>query len=233
MASVVQVQDRGRRADGREIWFAPWGLGFWPTAWQGWVASLVTLVAVAVGLLLAGEFGPRDDNFPYAVIAAIAPPNIWYWWFSRRHSAPLRDLDVVEIGLADLADVLGALARSTQPRAFAAFVFNSPDRPAVADALNLQFSIEDGRLGFDWVLLNRRNIKDRDRFMAFAAAAGRRPVEKVLNGVSHLRLEDGDLVGFCRSVITRMYGLDPAQRIDMVVSGFHWPAEGMREAQAR
>ncbi len=118
--------------------------------------------------------------------------------------------------------VFGQMAQSHANPTFAAFAFMTPDRPAVQDAINLQFSMEGGRPGFDWVLIAPRNIQDKDRFLAFAASAGYAASAKEMNGVKYLRVEDGDLPQLCMSVVTGMYGLKPSDQIDLIAEGFEW-----------
>ena len=53
--------------------------------------------------------------------------------------------------------------------------------------LNLQFSIEEGEPGFDWVLLAPKNIQDQEKFVSYAQAMGFKVVNKSGNGVDYYR----------------------------------------------
>ena|ERR1700683_2475809 len=68
------------------------------------------------------------------------------------------------VSISDIPRVLGELSRSSSVPTYAVFMIWSPDRTEPDDVLNIQFSIEDGRPGFDWVLLEPRNIEDENRF---------------------------------------------------------------------
>ena len=105
----------------------------------------------------------------------------------------------------------------------AALIFNTPDRPSSDDAVNLNLSVENGRVGFDWVLLAPRNLEDQERFLAFARAHGVEPVASSLNGVSYLRVETRDLAKFVADIVTQMYQRPTSERLGIVYEGFDWP----------
>jgi hypothetical protein len=90
--------------------------------------------------------------------------------------------------------------------------------------LNIQFSIENGRVGFDWCLIAPQNVRDESCFIEFANARGYRVNRKHANKVVYLRIEDGDLARLCQDVITRMYSLPETAIIDLIVEGFSWTA---------
>jgi hypothetical protein len=126
------------------------------------------------------------------------------------------------ITLSQLPSVLAQLKASTATPAYAIFTFNSPDRPAAADALNLQFSIEEGRAGLDWVLVGPRNIADQQRFVEFATSAGWHPRLIESQRTSYLRVDQGELVHLCRAVIADLYKVPETATIEMIVAGFDW-----------
>jgi hypothetical protein len=127
-----------------------------------------------------------------------------------------------QVGTSDFARVLAKLSLSTSNPVFAAFMFSTPDRPGNDAAINIQFSLENGRPGFDWVLLGPRNIADQDRFLEFARSAGFEPHTEEMNGVRYLRVQSGDLAALCSDVVTKMYGLPQSARVAMIVQGFEW-----------
>jgi hypothetical protein len=124
--------------------------------------------------------------------------------------------------VADIPHVLQKVSTAPRTPAFAEFVFTTPDRPAEKDAVHLRLSVENGHPGIDWVLLARRNIEDKDAFVAFARRRGYSLVEGTNNGVSYLRIEDGDLARACAEVITEFYFRPRSEPMELKVEGFEW-----------
>jgi hypothetical protein len=133
-----------------------------------------------------------------------------------------------QIGIHDIPRVLAELATAKSAPAFAVFMFVKPGSSDAKHAINLQFSLEDRRVGFDWVLIGPTNVEDQSRFTEFASSAGYAPKLEVMNGVKYLRVEEGDLAALCRTVVIEMYGLSEAEQLEMIVQGFRW--EGPRAA---
>ena len=128
----------------------------------------------------------------------------------------------VRVTVADMPRILAAVSASTRTPTFAAFVFTTPDQPNSKDAVNLQFSLENGRAGLDWVLLAPRNVRDKDRFIGYLHRRGYSFVERKMNRVVYLRIEDGDLPQLCAEIITGFYARPRDEPIDMIVEGFEW-----------
>lgn len=119
--------------------------------------------------------------------------------------------------------VFDRLEKEGEDGSFAAFTFQPPGTSNRDDAINIQFSIENGRIGLDWCLLGAANIRDKDKLERFITAQGYKARLQELNEVQYLRVEEGDLTRLCQSVITGLYSLRPTAKLDMVVEGFSWP----------
>lgn len=141
----------------------------------------------------------------------------------RGNAGMPRLLGESQVRTSDLPSLVEAMSRGSAQVRYAALIFSAPDRPSTEDALNLQLSYENGRVGFDWVLLAPRNISDQERFMAFARAQGAEPVAKSLNGVSYLRVEPEDVARFAASVVTELYHYPQNEPMALVHEGFEWP----------
>ncbi|MDI9246940.1 hypothetical protein [Marinobacter sp. CHS3-4] len=103
--------------------------------------------------------------------------------------------------------------------------------------LNLQFSIEEGKPGFDWVLLAPRNVQDQEKFLEYARRAGFHVIRKSGNGVDYyrasvsremppIRVKNSDgsfteldkslyLALLCHGILTDMYGLKSESEIGL------------------
>lgn len=151
-----------------------------------------------------------------------------YLAWDRGKAGTPRVLNETEIATNDLPALVDALSRGTAKVRWAALMFNTPDRPSDDDAVTLQVSSEDGRLGFDWVLLAPRNIEDQDAFKAFARAHKLVLTPRSENGVSYLRVDCPDPAQFATNVITQMYHLPPNEPLALVHEGFEWPEARFR-----
>lgn len=88
---------------------------------------------------------------------------------------------------------------------------------------NLQYSIEDGVFGMDWVLIAERNIEDKERFLEYVRGAGASVQEKTGNGVRYLRATGGfELVRVGQELLERVYGVKPGAKLQLIVAGFKW-----------
>lgn len=115
------------------------------------------------------------------------------------------------------------LKQEGKDASFVVFIFQPAGKADRDDAVNIQFSVENGRAGLDWCLLGSTNVDDKDKFQRFVTAQGYEAELKELNGVKYLRVEQGDLPRLCQKVITELYGLGRDVELDMVVEGFSWP----------
>jgi hypothetical protein len=102
------------------------------------------------------------------------------------------------------------------------FLFTPEGRPAGNDEerVNLQYSIENGRVGLDWVLLAPQNVSDQEKIAAFMKDRGFAANAREMNKVRYLRVEDGDIVDLGLKIATEFYGRRLTDRIDVIVDGF-------------
>lgn len=122
----------------------------------------------------------------------------------------------------DLPSLLGQLQRTGRAGSFVGVVVYDPARPDT-DPMNVQFSLEEGRVGFDWLLVQQLNIDDRDRFVALLDANGYTYRTLEANGVPYLRVDHGDLGALAMRVMSDLYGLKPDDEVDLVLEGVEWP----------
>jgi hypothetical protein len=173
---------------------------------------MLSVAAIIVGLLAA-----------VGVALAIMTLRSGYLVMDRGKAGMPRLLETAEVQTSDLPALVEAISRGSAPVRWAALTFSTPDRPSDQDAVNLQISFENGKLGFDWVLLAPRNIEDQEIFRRFARAHGFEPIAQSGNGVSYLRVETADAAKFAASVVTEMYRRGPNEPLQLVHDGFEWP----------
>ena len=136
----------------------------------------------------------------------------------------LRRGNEAKVSLGEIPVVFAKVEAAGQDGTFATFCFRFADETVKDPAVNVQFSVDDGRAGFDWVLICEVNRRDREKFLALARKLGHTVTEhKARNGCEFLRAEDGDLAGLCRASIVELYGLAESAEMGLVWQGFDWP----------
>jgi hypothetical protein len=123
--------------------------------------------------------------------------------------------------VADIPPILTKLA-TLKDGSFAVFMFDSPLSPG-GDAVNLQYSVEHGAVGLDWVLLGQTNIADKEKVAAFAAQLGHTMTEREMNNVRYLRVEGRELDKLGASIIVELYGIPRDAQLELITEGFEWP----------
>jgi len=140
-------------------------------------------------------------------------------WFIRSRVA-----EQYVVRLSDIPQVYEQLRVEGSDRSFAVFMFSDHGKLGEEGQVNLQFSIEDGAVGLDWVLIGPTNIRDEKRIFDFLKARGSMPARLEENGVRYLRTEKGDLVQLCQHIMNGLYGVKPTEEVDLVPEGFSWKA---------
>jgi hypothetical protein len=115
-----------------------------------------------------------------------------------------------------IPEIVRQLRSKGQNASWVVFLFAKPGTTSDDDVVNLQFSVEDGHAGLDWVLLAPRNIKDRGAIEAFAAQRGFRMQEKQSNGVQYLRVEGKGTDSLGVAIAAEFYGLAETDTMDMI-----------------
>jgi hypothetical protein len=132
-------------------------------------------------------------------------------------------VETPEVRLSDIPSIFARVAATRKDGSFAVLLFGETGRPpAEKDALNVQFSIEGGRVGLDWVLLAPLNVAARQKVTAFFAERRIPLTEHTMNGVSYLRTESGDLPSLCRDLLRDVFGVTDGQLMFLIPEGFTW-----------
>jgi len=138
-------------------------------------------------------------------------------WFLRSRVA---EQHVVQ--LSDIPQVYERLKEQGSEGAFAVFMFSDHGKLGEEGQVNIQFSVENGTIGMDWVLIGPVNIRDEKRIDDFLRLRGSPANRREGNGVRYLRTEQGDLTVLCRDIIKGLYGVKGNEGIDLVPEGFSW-----------
>jgi hypothetical protein len=185
--------------------------GMYRSSWLQLFKPLVLIlpVGVAVHLMLPEPWAPIGllalvAAFVLAVPALFAKP------------IPIENDPGEPLKLSALGEHVQQLVNQPIEDGFIAFALPGPDGLPIND-VSLQFSIEEGSLGFDWVCINRSNERDRLRFRRLAEEWGYTVTPRNRNGVAYLRVEQGgDLLVLCRRAVERLYGAGPDTEVRVV-----------------
>ena len=72
---------------------------------------------------------------------------------------------ISEVRITDIPAIFDKLQATKKDSNFAQFDFYVPMSNLKEEMVTVQFSIEDGRIGFDWILLCEQNVRDRGKFV--------------------------------------------------------------------
>ena len=126
------------------------------------------------------------------------------------------------IRVPDVPEVFRQLRQKGADGSFAVFMFSDNAKLESENTINLQFSIENGKIGLDWVLLAPVNIRDERRILDFLESRGAKPRRLTQNEVTYLRAESGDLVVICQDIMRNLYGIKNDDNVDFLSEGFEW-----------
>ncbi len=148
------------------------------------------------------------------VIALIALALFAIWRFRSLPAPDKQD----QVGLNQIDSVYESLRRTGSDGSFAVFM------PASSvGAPDIQFSIQEGRVGLDWVLINKANVSGKEAFERLLDAAGASYRELEGNGVRYIRTEDDRAPQLCRRVVKEIFDVDAGASLTLIVESFEWP----------
>ena len=116
-----------------------------------------------------------------------------------------------------IPSIVSSLERTGFDGSYVVFMFTLPGNND--DALpNLQYSIENKRLGLDWVLEARQNVRDEASVSEFIKRNGY-TVSKVAEDPSYLRVEGKGLDDLGIKILRDFYHLTPDTKLELIVEG--------------
>ena len=114
------------------------------------------------------------------------------------------------ISLGDIGDVYRQISNQCVETSFAVFVIAPPQWDA-EDTVEVQFSVEEGVTGLDWILMSECNKREKQRVIQYALSKGAEWKECEMNNWIYLRIDKGDLAGLCTSLIRDLYKVEVVQ----------------------
>ena len=90
--------------------------------------------------------------------------------------------------------------------------------------LTVQFSVERGSVGFDWLLTSQRAKKDRGKFVEFSKKEKVTVQELVMEDVKYLRveLENDALAEFGTKLLEKLYDVSSMNELEVFADASNW-----------
>lgn len=123
-----------------------------------------------------------------------------FWRYLRRR----RGIRSSQITLDSVGEVYGDISEQAVETSFAVFIIPRP----IHESVEVQFSIEDGAAGLDWILESEANRAERLKVEQYILSKGFHFQEKEMNNWHYLRVEQGDIVKLCVGIIRDIYDSD-------------------------
>jgi hypothetical protein len=115
--------------------------------------------------------------------------------------------------------IVSKLQRTGRDGSFVVFMFSIPGNHDET-LPNLQYSVENGQLGFDWVLIAPQNMKDETAVTDFIKRFGHTSSKREMNGVRYLRFEGMGVEDLGLKILQDFYHLPSDTKLELIVEGF-------------
>ena len=126
-----------------------------------------------------------------------------------------------EASADEIPKVISQLQESAQDGHFVVFIF-VPSDSKDDEAVNLQYSIDGGVVGFDWVLISPRNIADKASVIELASRLGYQLEEHEENECRFLRMIGSGISELGARIIQDVYKIDRQTKLELMTQGFEW-----------
>lgn len=128
-----------------------------------------------------------------------------------------------EVTVAEIPDIVSELQASNVDTAFAVLMFSPPAPKKLHDpVVNLQYAIQGGVVGLEWVLLGPRNCDDKERLVEFIKEMGHQVEHLEINDVEYLRVLGDDVATLGIQIISNFYHVDATERLGLLTSWFQY-----------
>lgn len=150
------------------------------------------------------------------LLSSLAVIAMYLFWRRRRNQGIQTKIIAVE----DIGELFRQISDQGVETSFAVLVIQSGEKDE-NENVEIQFSVEGGTTGLDWILMSPANIAEKQRVIQFAASRGFQWHEKEMNNWLYLRMDHGDLVTLCKSLIDNLF---QAEQILLKYGGFKYKA---------
>ena len=134
-----------------------------------------------------------------------------------------QEVDTYVVGVDDILPIAYQLAQQNNEGSFVVFFFSESGNLDDDGSLNIQYSIEQGRFGLDWVLTSPDNIAAKADFQAFAESMGYVVENRTGNRVEYLRVErGGSLFTLGRAVVTELFSMPESGELGLYFRGIEF-----------
>ena len=147
------------------------------------------------------------------VVLLVAGLAVWKLLRSRD-----KGIHAKTISVSDIGEVYRQISTQGVETSFAVFVI-APPQWDEEDTLEVQLSVEEGVTGLDWILMSEPNQREKPRVIQYALCKGAEWQECEMNKWFYLRIEQGDLVELCTSLIRDLY---EAEDVLLKYGGFEY-----------
>ncbi len=176
------------------------------------ILLVIIVIAGIVGLLFfllrkgtTSESLANPEQTPYETLAT-----------------PMQTSDESLVTLEQMPTVVAKLQREGKNSSFAVFMFVPTTGEPNGVPVNLQYSIENGVTGLDWVLLSPRNIADQKAISTFITDSGYKIFEREENDVRYFRVEGNGVSELGVKICREFYHFPSDEKIELLTDGFEW-----------
>ena len=126
--------------------------------------------------------------------------------------------------LGDIPAIINSLATHGEDGTWVMFILPQTESSDEND-ITIQFSVENGTVGFDWLLDNGLGNAHRKKFEEFARRRGWPVVELEMAGFHYLRIQDlspSQIAEIGKEVLSTLYHVSPTQEVEIQDDAPEW-----------
>lgn len=177
---------------------------------QSWVRAILPFVFAAAPYAF---FGLIRGNLFAGVLGGFATYGLAAYLTLQPQPKPVVRQTLVPF--EQVRPLVAWLAQRSEPDAFVTLTVPGPGPGRLNDTV-VQFSIDNGQLGLDWLSITKRNRADRPKVRRWAEGAGCSVKARRENDVSYLRIEGSpDIAQLCIDLLGDLYGVSAAHPVEV------------------